>query len=228
MANRRRARREPRPAPALLCGTSSEYLGQRALPRILRDRMVVLVLGPRGTGKTSVALRLATFFQQSNGHETPAICHLSTTQFREKLVERIAKQKWSDDLLTTPDLLIDGPVWLKNRPATVPALTELIDARLATGLRTFVIQAEDDGSIEALMAVMAVGSLVTIALRFPKGAAGRLRFARRMCDELGLPRSAAKGTEELEPWGYEYVLDVLQLRKTMPASGRRSTLDSHP
>lgn len=226
MANRRRARRAPLPAPALLCGTSSEYLGQRALPRILRERLVVLVLGPRGTGKTSVALRLATHFQESNG-QLPRICHLSTVQFRDRLVERIAMRKWADELLSIPELLIDGPVWLKNRPATVAALTELIDARVAAGLRTFVIQAEDDGSIEALMAVMAVGSLVTIALRFPKGAAGRLRFARRMCDELGLPRSSAKGTEELEPWGYEQVLDALRQQKLGPPV-RRTTVDTHP
>ena len=71
-------------------------------------------------------------------------------------------------------------------------------------------QSDTDGSVEELIATMEPGSLVVIGLRFPKGERGRLRFARRQCDRLGLPKSLARGTDQLEPWGYDRVVAHLK------------------
>ena len=45
-------------APALITRTSGELIGRRPLPRVLLERPVLFVLGPRGVGKTSVARRI--------------------------------------------------------------------------------------------------------------------------------------------------------------------------
>lgn len=186
--------------PALLTGTSSEYLGKRALPRILRERSIVVMLGPEGSGKTSVARRLA-----GRGH-----LYLDTRDTQNALVDFVAKHRWHEDLVRAEALVLDGPAWLRNRPAAVNAFCELIRRRQHHGRRTFVCQIDSDGSVEELIAAMEPGSLVVIGLRFPKGARGRLRFARRMCDQLDLPRAAARGTDQLEPWGYARVIDYLR------------------
>src|SRR5687768_16924784 len=46
------------PSPALITRTSGELLGKRPWPRVLTDRPLLFVLGPRDAGKTSVARRL--------------------------------------------------------------------------------------------------------------------------------------------------------------------------
>lgn len=193
----------PTAKPALLTGTSSEYLGRRALPRILRERSIIVVLGPEGSGKTSVARRLA-----GEGHT-----YLDTRETQNALVDYVASRSWAGGLVDAPALVLDGPIWLRNRPAAVTALGELLRRRLEAGRRTIVCQSDSDGSVQELIKSMEPGSLVVIGLRFPKGVRGRRRFARRICDRLGLPRSAARGTEQIEPWGYEPVIRSLHEKK---------------
>ena len=60
------------------------------------------------------------------------------------------------------------------------------------------------------MCDLKVGTTALLALRFPKGAPGRLRWARRMCDELGLARTCAHGTDQLDAWSYDGVLTWLR------------------
>ncbi|MEN0061608.1 MAG: hypothetical protein AAGA48_05625 [Myxococcota bacterium] len=180
-------------SPALLTGTSSEFMGLRPLPRLLKQRRVVFVLGPPGVGKTSVASVLA-----SEDHRTFDARAIDTM-----LLQRVREGAWSDELLGGRDLILDGPVWLRNRSGAVSLLAELAQVRAAQGGRTFYCQAEPDGSIEELIAAMEAGSSVVIGLRFPSGKRARLRCARRVCDELGLPRDAALGSECLDPWRYD-------------------------
>jgi hypothetical protein len=189
--------------PALITGTSSEFLGRRALPRILDERPVTLLLGPPGVGKSSVAQRIA-------GEAGSWIERLDTRGLQEALVARVAARGWDARWIEAEALVVDGPVWLRNRPAAVAAVCELLCARSAAGRRTIVCQSEQDGSIEALMDAMEAGSLAVVGLRFPKGERGRLRFARRICDDLGIARAAARGTDTLEPWGYAAVVGHLR------------------
>jgi len=186
--------------PALLTGTSSEYLGKRSLPRILQERVNIVVLGPEGAGKTSVACRLA-------GDD---LLYLDTRQTQNALVDYVSKGEWAAPMLEMKALVLDGPIWLRNRPAAVSAFCGLMRRRRDAGQHTFVCQSDSDGSVEQLIAAMEPGSLVIIGLRFPKGARGRLRFARRMCDEMGLARALARGADQLDPWRYDGVVEYLK------------------
>lgn len=186
--------------PALLTGTSTEYLGRKPWPRVIRERQVIFVLGPEGVGKSSVARCLAG---------EPARV-LDTRELQHAVLERVRRGRWAPELLEARALVLDGPVWLRHRQGLVDLLVELLRARLEARRRTVVCQSDNDGSAEALIGAMEAGSLVVIGLRFPKGKRGRLRYARRVCDELEIPREAARGTELLEPWRYDRVADHLR------------------
>lgn len=194
--------------PALLTGTSSEFLGKKPLPRLLRERFVIFVLGPEGSGKTSVSLRLA------GGGMT----YKDTQQTQELILERVKNGAFPEAVLLPRALVLDGPVWLGGRPGQVDVLAELLARRAAHGKMTLVCQSDTDGSIQEVIARMEPGTSATIGLRFPKGERGRRAFARRACDQLGVPRSAARGTANLEPWGYARVTEELKKAHLEPDS----------
>ncbi|MEM6925575.1 MAG: hypothetical protein AAF602_01505 [Myxococcota bacterium] len=180
-------------SPALLTGTSSEFMGLRPMPRLLKQRHVVFVLGPPGVGKSSVSAVLAGDPYHSFDHR----------EIDTMLLDRVRTAAWSSELLEPECLVLDGPVWLRNRAGAVALLAELAKRRAENGHRTILCQADSDGSIEELIAAMEAGSAVVIGLRFPTGKRARLRCARRICDELGFPRDAALGSEGLDPWRYD-------------------------
>jgi hypothetical protein len=208
--------------PALLTGTSSEYLGKRPLPRVLHGRMVILVLGAEGVGKSTVARRLAALpAAPVRGRGIGEIVVLDPAAVQDALVERIARRRWSERLVDSKALVLDGPSWMRARPAAVNALVELVAARAATGRRTVICQGDDEATMDALLAALQGAgtgarmpcepALVAIlGLRFPKGDRGRLRFARRACDELDINRLHAKEASLVEPWGYEAVVHALK------------------
>lgn len=205
--------------PALLTGTSSEYLGRKPWPRVVRERMVSFVLGPEGVGKSSVAQRIAAVRSGPRDAAEHTVS-LNTRQLQHAVLDRVRRGKWSADLLQVRALVLDGPVWLRNRAGLVDMLAELLRARAAARRRTVVCQTDNDGSVEALMGAMEAGSIVVIGLRFPKGRRGRLRYGRRVCDALGIPRDAARGTESLEPWRYDLVSHHLSRWPDAPAPTR--------
>jgi hypothetical protein len=202
-------------APSFLTGTSTEYLGKRPLPRVVRDRYVVIILGPPRSGKTSVAWRFA-------GSEA---VYLNTRQLQDALVARTRNGSWSKALIEASALLLDGPCWLSNRPGVVSMLAELLLVRAAARRRTVICQCDTDGSVTELIGEMSPGSLVVIGLRFPMGLKGRLRFARRMCDDLAVARSRARGTEKLESWDYDVVVAVL--RRPLPGRKKGAPIAPH-
>ena len=101
----------------------------------------------------------------------------------------------------------------------VELLRELVEQRARTGRRTVLCQCDSDGSIDELIAVLRPGSSVVIGLRFPKGKRGRLRFARRVCEEVGAPREAARGTDQMDPWRYDTVVEVIRKWPNQPFGG---------
>lgn len=164
------------------------------------------VLGADGVGKTSVAERIARI---DGG---PAdVLHLDTRAVQQEAVNRVRYGRWADALVACRALILDGPTWLRGRVGLIEVLCELIRERSVAGRRTILCQNGDDGSVQAILGAMPVGSAVVVGLRFPEGRRGRARFGRRTCDELDIPRSAARGTEDIEPWRYESVIEYLVL-----------------
>lgn len=163
---------------------------------------MIFLLGPSGSGKTSVALRLL----QPN-------TYWDRGSLEDALIERVRTREWPDAVKSSANLVVDGPVWLQNRPAVVRELGELLRTRASAGLRTVVSQPDHDGSLNLLMDKIEPGLSVVLALRFPKGRRGRLRFATRQCEKLQIPKIAAKGSELLEPWGYAQSIAHLEAWK---------------
>ena len=186
--------------PALFTGTSTEYLGKRPLPRILRERPVVIIMGPDGVGKTSVARRVA-----GDGAR-----RLSAPALQQAILRRVRTGTWSKALIKARGLILDGPVWLRNRPGVVELIVELLRARSETGRSTVICQANTDSHVDVLAAAAPRGTLALVGLRFPKGKRGRLRFARRMCEVRQIPKEAARGTDQILPWRYDRVIQTLE------------------
>ncbi len=188
----RRRLRRTHDDSALLTGTSSEFLGRRPLPRALRQRPLVVVCGPRCVGKSSVAVVIADDKARV----------LDDRGLHQAAVWRIRQQRWSRALLEEPCLVIDGPIFLATRPAAAGMVVALIQQRVDAGLRTILVEGPvDDGSVQLLMDAVPPEHRVTLTLRFPVEG-GRLRFAQRICDELGLDRALARETLAVEPWCY--------------------------
>lgn len=187
------------PLPAFLTGTSTEYLGNRPLPRVVRERPVVFVLGPDGSGKSAVGFRLA-------GAGT---LKLDNRSCQKAILERVREGSWSDALLSAPTMVLDGPVWLQNRPGATGMLAELLELRAGAGLRTVVCQADTDGSVAVLLERMPAGLCATIALRFPRSRKARLRVAERICAASGVSPRVARKTVDLGRWDYHAVRSAL-------------------
>ena len=193
--------RAAHPTPALLTGTSSEFLGRRPTPRLVRQRRILVVIGPPRVGKSRVGRRLAGAGYQS----------LDTHDLDDAVVGRVRGGLWTPDLLAAPGLVIDGPVWLRNRQMVTQLLVELATSRADLGHRTVFCQRTADGSAEELMGAMPKGAMVVVGLRFPKGRTSRVNIARRRCEELGLDPALARGAHDLDPWTYDALDEYLSL-----------------
>jgi hypothetical protein len=189
-SRKRRKRRKIR--STLLTGTSGEYLGRKPFPRVIQQRLLIVICGPRCVGKSSVAQAIA-------GDKART---LDDRALHQALLWRVRQKKWSRALLDIQDLVLDGPVFLQARPAAAGMVSELIRARCEARLRTVLVEGPvGDGSVELLMDAVDPELRATLTLRFPMDG-GRLRYAVAVCEELGLPRELARATLELQPWCY--------------------------
>ncbi|MEC7241768.1 MAG: hypothetical protein VXW32_11065 [Myxococcota bacterium] len=184
---------------ALLGGTSSEYLGRRPLPQLLVSRSFVLVLGPRGVGKTSVAKRVLG--------KNPLV--LKGAALHDAAASAVRRGRWPLEVLDAPDLLIDGPTLLSRRPGVTRLLQALIRERSGRGHRTAVCQGDGDDSVLLLAQESEVQNQVTLNLRYPQGR-GRIRFAARVCEELGIDRRYARLVQPEDRWTYLKVIRALK------------------
>jgi hypothetical protein len=180
-------------------GTSREYLGRRPLPRVVRSRPFVMLMGPQGVGKTSVARRIFG----------PSATTLCGEDLHDATVKAVRRQRWPEEILEAPALIIDGPTYLGRRPGATRLLRELILARTEAGRRTLVCQGSGDDSATLLMDAVEPELRATLTLRFPAGR-GRQRHAVRRCRELGLDPVVGRRLEIGEPWTYARVERALR------------------
>lgn len=187
------------PSPAFVTGTSTEYLGRKPHPRVLRERQTIFVVGPRGVGKSTVARMLAADAEQ-----------LDTRACQAAILARVRLGEWSSDIVDCPTLVMDGPVWLHNRPGALGLLRELVDLRSAAGHRTIICQADTDASVMLLLDRLPAGSCAVVALRFPRSPKARRRVAERICASHGVDAARAFGTAGLPNWSYAGVLSAVR------------------
>lgn len=192
--------------PALITGTSGEFMGRKPKPRLLRQRNIVFILGPEGVGKSTIG-RLLLGSPRTDLH---------TREVESAIMTRVSDGRWSPEIEEAPSLLIDGPCWLRHRLGAQVLLTELIRGRAQAGRRTVICEVENDGSLEELISRIEPGSAVVMGLRFPVGRRTRLRVARQICRELDLPLEAADGSEQLDPWRYDRLVAHLVERAWRP------------
>ncbi len=175
---------------------------------MVRDRSILFVLGPDGVGKSLVARRVAP--------EPPTV--LDNRACQRAILHRVRTGEWEARFVDCISLVLDGPVWLQNRPAVLDILLELLALRsapLADGRirKTVICQADTDASIALLLDRIPAGNSATIALRFPKSRKARLRVAERICAQNGLPVRHARRTLSIRDWCYRNVRETLGLSR---------------
>ncbi len=181
------------PRPALLTGTSSEFIGNRPLPKVVRSRRVAFFMGPRGVGKSTVAQLVA-----GAGH-----VRLDAQELKQAILFRVGAARWPPAIDAARTLVLDGPVWLRNRVGALQLLADLARERAERRLRTMFCEVDQDGSLQPIISMMEAGRSVVVVLRFPDGRRARVRCARRICRSLGLPEQVAEGSDQLSPWSYD-------------------------
>lgn len=187
--------------PALWTGTSWEFAGRRPLPRRARACCVFVLLGPPGSGRTTVSHRLVG----------PDALVLDARQTWEALSQRLIEGSWPERLGRPGGVILDGLEWLHRRPSAVELLVELVERRIKAGGRTALIHAHHDPSLEAVWSVLDEERTAVIGLRYPRGYRGRLRSVMRLADErrLMLTRSESRRLARMEPWSLAVVATEL-------------------
>jgi len=180
--------------PALVTRTSSELLGRRPLPHVLRERPILFVLGPVGVGKTTVARRIL-------GDPAATL----EANFRTTVVAAARHRSWAPELRQAPALLFDEVDFLHNRLGAQELLGGLLRERALAGRRTILCQGgPTDTSVTLLYPAVPFALRATLLLRFPVGR-GRRRHVAGRCLVRGLSYAAAREAVVMEPWSYAAV-----------------------
>jgi sigma54-dependent transcription regulator len=195
--------------PAFISGTSSEFLGCKPLPRSVRSRPVIFILGPKGVGKSIVARRLFG----------DGALHLDPRELGDRVAQTIRARKWDSELKDCENLILDAPYFISRRPGYRKSIEKLLRQRVSLGHRTILLESQDMASMQALMDAVALEQRATLSLRFPVGR-GRRRYAVKICDELGVNTCHARQMVSLDPWSYTAVRDALAQLVETPAGNQ--------
>ncbi len=169
---------------------------------MVRTRPVLLILGEAGTGKTMVARRI-------RGQNA---MRLKGEALQDACARAVRRGHWPDELLEADSLILDGPTYLNRRPGVVRLLSALLVARAEAKNPTVICQGKSDDTAMLLLDELEPGLRVTMTLRFPIGR-GRVRFAVRMCHQLGLETSVGRSLDVSEPWTYRKVVRALHAHR---------------
>lgn len=186
-------------APAHLTRTAGEFLGRRPLPRVIATRPLVFLLGPSGSGKSSVGLRLVG----------PDPLVIDGPGLRAHLVSRARNGRFPAAVEQAPALLLDGVDCLFGREGAVRLLGGLLRDRCAAGLRTVIVQGSVDDSLVLLYASVVPELRASVLLRFPVGR-GRRLFVQRECTRLGVAFLLARECVTMSPWTYASVRAAIE------------------
>ena len=196
---------EPQCAPAHLTRTAGEFLGSRPIPKVIASRHLVFLLGPCGSGKSSVSQR----FLETWGVPSSNVLRMDGAALRAQLVSRARYGKFAATTEQAPGLILDGVDCLFGREGAVSLLGGLLRDRCARGLKTVVVQSPADDSISLLYAAAPPQVRASVLLRFPVGR-GRRRFVQQECRRLSLPFSLARDQVVVEPWTYASVRAAIE------------------
>ena len=193
-------RRRLKPPVVFLTGTYTEFVGNRDQPSALTSRPVLFLLGPAGSGKTTVAKHWL-------GPTAPII---RQDEMFTRLIRRIHDRTWNNTELCEHDrLILEIPSLIANKTQITKLLTELINERSRLGKKTAILDSEDNASLQGLMASIDSTTRVSIVLRFPEGR-GRYRFLAHWCKEKNVPLRHARKLTRHHPWTYRNVLNELE------------------
>ena len=194
------ARRRLKPPVVFLTGTFTEFVGNRSQPAALNSRPVLFLLGPAGSGKTTVA-------QHWLGNDAPIV--RKNTMF-DLLIRRVLDRTWDHaEICHHERLILEIPSLVGNKTQMTKLLTELIHHRSRMGKKTAVLDSEDNASLQGLMASIDSTTRVSIVLRFPEGK-GKYRFLAYRCKKENISLRHARKLAKYEPWTYRGVLTELE------------------
>jgi len=185
--------------PSLVSGVYTEFIGNKPVPKTVRERPIIFIFGPAGVGKTIVAKHL---------FEDGFVLY-KQQQLMEAFLQKVRRRRWPTDLNSEDCLIIEGPCFLEQRPQILMMLQSLIRLRLKKGLRTIILDAEDLGPVRNILRSIPNEERATIVLRFPEGR-GRYRFLAHVCRERGIPLRHARRLMGVEPWNYSTVFNDLE------------------
>jgi len=167
---------------------------------VLRERALVMVLGPRGSGKSAVARQILSGALVLRGDRLDI-----------EATRAVRRRRWPEELRVAEELVIDGPSFLARRVGVRRLLERLLAERAADGHRTAVVQGADQSAL-LLADAVEPHMRATVNLRFPQRK-GRRRFARRIACELDVPVEIADGLSVDDPWTYLKVIRALHRQK---------------
>ncbi len=182
--------------PAVVSGTSGDFLDGRSLPSPVEERLVAFVAGPPGVGKSTVARSLA-------GPDASELCAEAVLNHLHSSIP------WPQAITVAGDLVLELPSKNDHHDLDTDRIKELIRLRVGSGLPTRVVASAVGTTLPELMFAVDPAHRVTIALRFPVGEERR-RYAEQICSELGISVQHAEPSTVEEPWSYEKVRTHLE------------------